>query len=441
MRSYATHLAKAHPALKGLIAIIGLWSLTQGALMTLEALLIKQGGRDEAVIGLVIGAFLFAGGIFSFPAAWLNRRLGRKPVMLTASVVLLLSIVTLVIAAGIPLFGPWLLLASSAIAGMAHTALSINVDPFIADYASRDEEREYLFPLTGAVRIGGFVVGAIVSGALAEGLIRFVGLSALTSYTGTLLAFSFSNVYAILLLARLPDVKGLPTPYVRGVFRRSLWELFRDRRIWVLAIYDLTVGIGSGFMIPFFPLYLKIRLLAGEAVIGLIRGVSTLTVALASLVTPPLTKRFGLVGTVALCQSMSVPFIFGIALPHQLWIVGTSFILRDSLMNMVHPVTSNFLMTTFPAHQRVNVASLQTALFPLGRSLGVVVGGWLIEEIGRAGYQTATLWGYTIEAFNYVAPFLATALLYPLGIAIFWLGFRRLDIRRPVREPVLESAG
>ncbi len=441
MKTYAIQLTRAHPALKGLIAIIGLWSLTQGALMTLEALLIKQGGRDEAVIGLVIGGFLFAGGVFSFPAAWLCRRLGRKPVMLAASVVLLVSIVTLVLAAGTPLFGPWLLIISSAVAGMAHTALSINVDPFIADYASREEERDYLFPLTNSVRIGGFVVGAMASGALAEGLIRFAGMGSLSSYTVSLLAFTATNLYAIYLLARLPDTKGTPSPYVRGVFRKNLGELFRDRRIWVLAVYDLTVGLGSGFMIPFFPLFLKIRLLAGETAIGFIRGLSTLVMGLSTLATPPLVRRLGLVGTVAFCQALSVPFIFGIALPHQLWIVGASFVLRDSLMNMVHPVTSNFLMTTFPEHQRINVVSFQTALFPLGRSLGVVVGGWLIEEIGRAGYETATLWGYTIEAFNYVAPFLATALLYPLGIAIFWLGFRHLDVRRPVRRPALGSAG
>ena len=326
--------------------------------------------------------------------------------------------------------------------GLGAGFFMVNAAPFMHDYSTH-ETQPWVFGGFAAVNTGMMFLGTVLGGAAADMVARSLSnwtpLSLVTEQT-------FAQAYSIVLittgvLASIGIALVLLIRDVRwGRRRESYWsnarELFRHRLTWAQFSFTLIIGLGSGLVVPFFPVFLRVMLNVPASVVGALQGAAMGSVAIGVLTTPWLISRFGRVATVTGSQMISLPFILGIAYGPFLvalgfgplvaiMFTGIVFIIRNALMNLVNPVNTQLLMDIYGERQRLNIVAINMMAFPLGRALGAQVGGNMMKHI------------------SYQSPYWVTLALYAGGIALYYFAYAKLERRfqKRVRAGENISAG
>jgi predicted MFS family arabinose efflux permease len=159
---------------------------------------------------------------------------------------------------------------------------------------------------------------------------------------------------------------------------------------------------------PFVPLFLRTHLGASVAQIGMIQGTTAIVMAAATLLTPLLARRLGLVGTVVATELASLPFLLVIPLASGLPVVAVAMWARSSLMNMSWPVYNQISVEGIPARDRPLIAGWTNVAWSVAWLAGSVIGGRLAETSYTTGY-------------------FITAGLYAVGAVTSWLLLRHLE--------------
>jgi len=192
--------------------------------------------------------------------------------------------------------------------------------------------------------------------------------------------------------------------------RKNAWRLYVDTiqgfRSWSrlarLAVPEALISFGAGLIIPFVPLFLKAHLGASVAQIGLITGAAGLIMAIATLSTPLLASRFGLVGTVVITELASLPFLVVIPLAGSLPAVALAMWARGALMNMSWPVYNQLGVEGVPSSDKPLVVGWMSVAWSLAWLGGSAVGGRL-------------------AATSYTAGYFVTVAVYALGAILSWV--------------------
>ena len=80
-----------------------------------------------------------------------------------------------------------------------------------------------------------------------------------------------------------------------------------------LSKYVLTgaiIAFGAGMVVPLMTAWFRLRYDVSDTVSGPILGISSILIGVATLASPPLAKRFGLVKTIVVIQAASTVFMF-----------------------------------------------------------------------------------------------------------------------------------
>lgn len=168
------------------------------------------------------------------------------------------------------------------------------------------------------------------------------------------------------------------------------------------------IGFGAGLVVPFFSIYLKFMLSIGDGVVGTIMAISQVGTILGGLIVSPLSRRFGSVKTVLVCQLLSIPFLLSISLPQGIIIITISFFFRSSLMNMASPIISTLSMEIVSESARTSMSSVVAMTNNLFRAIGIYVGGLMMYGI------------------SYNSPYYVTIVCYLIGTFIFYKTFNHL---------------
>ncbi|HVP20138.1 MAG TPA: MFS transporter [Spirochaetia bacterium] len=362
-------------------------------------LFVKSLNGSDAVIGLISAISPLAGILFSFPVGLLADRLGRKRLLVAASLVFVLAPPLYLVVHN----AFWLIPIrffhgiGTAILGPVASAMILSAYP--------DRKGEKLGLYSSATLVGR-TLAPLLGGAI-------ISLFNYRSVYGA--AFLLSVPVLVLSLALRPD-NGDPAA-VRKVgladFWKSLGEFMKNRRLLGTSLVEMATFFCYGVMETYLPIYLS-----GQGVpayqIGLVFSLQVVSIALTKPLFGFLADRvdrrvqilFGIVLTAA--------FIALIPLFHGALAVGLVAVLFGLAMSVSTVATSTYVAEV--AREESLGASLGalSAIMDIGQSSGPFIAGVII---------TATAIG---------AGFVASAGVSVLSALVFLV----LTFRTPVRKQV-----
>lgn len=177
-------------------------------------------------------------------------------------------------------------------------------------------------------------------------------------------------------------------------------------------IYNTIIGFGAGMVIPFFSVYLKFSLNIDNEKVGIIMGLSQVGLVIGGLLVPYISKVLGRENTVVICQLLSIPFLISIAFPQGIFVLGVSFLLRSTLMNLNQPLIQNISLETVKYENRALMSSIVSMSSNVTRALSMIIAGYLMERV------------------SYNFPYYITVVLYLIGTAVFYKSFK---VEKPLR--------
>ncbi|GAB7037978.1 MULTISPECIES: MFS transporter [Catenuloplanes] len=363
------------------LTLNGLRWLPVGLMIPVTVLLAQERGLSLAQIGLVTAAQGFVVLGLELPTGGLADTLGRRPVLLLAAVINLISLALLVGATSF-----WMFVLVFALQGVFRALDSGPLDSWYVD-AVLAEDPDARFE-TGLGRAGVVVGCAIGGGALlAGGLVAldpFPAVSALTAPMVAAVALQAVTVAAILLLLREPRTATADRPPVAASLRAvpaviadATRLLRRSRVLTALVAVELFWAFGMMTFEIFFPVRLA-QLVGSADTAGTIMGpagsVAWLASAAGAALVPLLVRRLGPARsgvTLQLGQALAVVAMGLFAGP-----AGAlgAYLVCYALHGAVNPVFKGLLHRQSDAGNRTTVASLASmAAQPAGAAGSIVL--------------------------------------------------------------------
>jgi hypothetical protein len=225
------------------------------------------------------------------------------------------------------------------------------------------------------------------------------------------------TAFAGLLCVRAARIEEITNSEVHSIVGGSYdWSLIAKALTPVLII-----ATGAGLTIPFINLFFARVHSMSTNTISLWNFVASLLVAFAALLVPKIKDGIGYKLAIPLTQSFAVISLILMAttewyteLPAAAAIAVSCYILRQPLMNMAGPMTSEVGMKYVGKKNQEMTSALTAAIWS---------GSWFIST--RFIFATLRDTGW-----NYVSIFLITAALYAVGILLYVLLIRSYNIRK-----------
>jgi MFS family permease len=376
--------------------------LTFSGYLLLLNLYLREQGSAESFIGMVLSAGAFGMMLTSIPAAYILRRIRLKPILLISTVVYGASI----------LFLTWspvsnLLVIISFIAGVAMTFYRVAAAPFFMRN-STPRERTYIFSLSFGVSLLASVLGSIAFGWMVTALSETAG-GLVQSYRWTFAVSVGLGFLAVIPFAMIraaaPTAEDKKTIFALSVLKKRFWLYMK------LFLPYFIVGTGAGLIIPFLNLYFRDRFGQPPDKIGLFFTAVHLTMLLGILAGPILARKIGMVRTLVTTELLSIPFMIVLAYTYSLPIAFVAFLVRGALMNLGHPIGSNFAMEMVDRSEHALVNALMMFAWTSSWMISTAIGGRLIEK-----------YGYTL-------PLMITVVLYIVSAILYYAFFRHSEKR------------
>jgi hypothetical protein len=184
---------------------------------------------------------------------------------------------------------------------------------------------------------------------------------------------------------------------------------------WIIIkalIPTLIIATGAGLTIPFISLFFDRVHHMQTGSFGLLSFVAACLVAYAAMMVPRVKAYIGFSWAIPGTQSLAVVALMALAstqyynhLPQAVWIAGFCYLLRQPLMNMAGPMTTELVMAYVGTANREITSALTSAIWS---------GSWVIS-----GFMVALMFSHNISFGNI---FLITAGMYAFGVMLYiWL--------------------
>ncbi len=380
-----------------LIITLGVNNLAFSYLMIVITAFLPEIGVPTETIGVVLGAEGLAMAALAIPLGILSDRKGRRWILILG------------MAGAAPFFfvvaltrEPILLILGGISAGILEGAYLATVNAMIADQTTA-ENRDSAFALS-------FVIGSISGGVgsalpLAIPWLSYaLGLGSVAVHVDLLLVF---GVVSVIIPAEVWWVlRGLREEPRPG----KPWRGASTSRLFRFSIYNGMIGLGAGFIIPLIPTWLYLRFGLPDTVSGPVLAVASLTIGLAAVFSPRLSKSLGPVRAIALTQGLSVVFMISLAFLGDATLALIVYVLRTALMNMSSPIADSFLMGIVDPEERGLASSINAIIWRVPNSVTTIAGGAILA------------------GGDYVLPFLLAGGLYFIGISLLYINFRKTKI-------------
>lgn len=393
---YATAIRAFTRNARLFLTALGIQSFGIGVLVTVFAIYVKSAGLSEAVVGDVEGSLALASAAVCLIAPPLIAVFGYRRLLVIAAV---LYGVARLGQAGAPEVA--VLLAFGAMYGTGDGLMQAAPVAFLAEN-STPFERSHLYTADLFVRVLCAMVGGLVGGLLPTLLTGW--LTEVDAYRITVAVAGVLLLSSALPLLMMREKLAHP----RHAFAHYL-ETVRGFRSWGhigrLMVPQVLVSLGAGLVIPFLSLYLKHQLGASIGQVGLIQGISQLSMGVAALAAPLLGRRLGFVKATALTEAASIPFLAVIPFLTSLPVAAVVFWLRSAFMNMSWPTWNQYVMEHVPGRERGIVAGSLSFCFSAG---------WLVGSASAGRLMT----------YSYTVPYAIATALYAAGALATWLMLR-----------------
>ncbi len=373
-------------------------------------------GFDEALLGNLVAVSSMAGLITVLPMGYLADLLGRKASLLIAGFGTVVTIAALVLWPS-----QWMLVAMTALSGVAGALAGVTMSPFLMEN-SGEQERTYLFSFGNGLQMVSSSVGNWIGGYLPTWVAMTLGASvsavSAEAYGGALVVVSGAAAIGLfpLLLLRTPKLGRAQ----RTVFAPITYAMKNPALLAKLISPMLITSIGAGLTMPFMNVFFRQQYGQPDNVIGTLFAWGSLAMGVGLLLAPPLADRIGKIRLVVITQGLSIPFLILLGFAPWFWLSTAAYFIRVALMNMSGPVYQTYVMEHVEPSARATVASLVSMSWNVGWFISPMVSGWLQVRYGFA------------------PPFIGTIILYTISVFLYWSFFWRATQAKaePVPAPL-----
>jgi len=390
----------------------GIWAVLFYLYLNLHAV-----GFHMNFIGNMFTVGAIATGLVALPAGLLCERIGPKKAILIGLGSNLISIAEIVV------LQPAGLLFASVTSNLVATLGSVSSAKFMAENCN-PEERTYLFSVQSTLSTIMAVVGSLVGGFMPDLFNAAMKLSIGTNgsavgYRLSLaigIALSFSVVIPVLFIKenrKCEQQEKTNHPNSRRI--RS------SRTMLKFMIPTALIGLGAGFVVPLVNPFFANRYGATPEQVGVISSLGNITLGVAILATPALSKRLTKAKFVAVCQYLSMPFIMLTSLSPNLTWAGGSYIVRTSLMNVSGPIGTTLQMDLVAPSERATISGLLTMSDSIPRSIAASASGALMT------------------GGDYFTPFLYMTITYFVATSLYLSFFKNAEKRVPAPQNIANA--
>lgn len=368
----------------------------------LQGIYIKELKIGEDFLGIIISLRTLITALASVPCAIFVNKYGKKKGIFACMLLM-------------PLFiafqgyseNKWQLLVLAIMQGAANSFLAVSEGPFIMENSS-EKIRLRLFSFTYADNVFSTMFGYFIFGDIPNIMQGSIGV--VNSLRYSIILCGIIGIISCIFILMIKE-KRTTLSVSKQNYLKDLLHVLGGKYSVKLLMYNSIIGFGAGLVVPYFNVYLKYKLNIGTGLIGIIMALAQGAMGLGSLITPYMSKKFGRINTVIICQVISIPFLLFIAIPPSLVIVSISLFLRNALMNMSGPITNTMSMELVETSERSIFASANNIAGNVSRALSAVVAGFIMKNFAN-GYEL---------------PYFITAILYIIGTIYFHKCFCSLN--------------
>ncbi len=299
---------------------------------------------------------------------------------------------------------PLLLIAAAIVEGISEGAILASSNALLAEKV-KDEQRTSVFSLYGfaqsiAFGLGSFAVSAVL-------VFELFGFTNRESHILVYIIIGILSLFSTLIMIKVKESTNLKK------IKKGISDLMPGKSKKLLFKYVLTgaiIAFGAGLVVPLMTLWFNLQYGISDAISAPILAISSILIGLATLYSPLLTKRLGLIKAIVITQIASTVFMFATPFSPNFAVAGFVYSMRALLMNMGSPLSQSMIMGLVPEDERGTASGISGALWRLPNALSTWIGAWLMGI------------GLLFE------PFFIAGLFYIISIMLFWFFFRRLKI-------------
>jgi MFS family permease len=356
-------------------------------------------GLSYEFMGLVVTVMGISTFAASIPLGIAADRYGRKKMLIIGNV-----LASIIIASFVLTTDPAFLLAAAIIEGISEAALSASNGALLAEKAE-GLQRNSVFSLFAFAQSIAYGLGSIVIPGVV--VFEFLGYSNKTSHA---LLYGIVAVFSLLstvLLIKVKDNSHLRKPE-RKLTTQTKTMRKESRKI--LTKYVLTsaiIAFGAGMVVPLMTAWFNLQYGISDAISGPILGLTSIVIGVATLASPFIAKKIGLVKAIVVTQAASTVFMFATPLSASYLVASSVYTMRAFLMNMASPLSQSMIMGLVSEDQRGAASGINAALWRLPNALSTFIGAYLMA----AGFLAL--------------PFYIASLFYSASIVLFWRFFQK----------------
>lgn len=338
-----------------MLADVFLQLINSAFTMLLNYLMLDYGFKDFEIASMIGNRYLTVL-LCSVPLALLAKGKRLKPFMLAGAISS--PIVALLLIFGIHTRNTELIRILMSLWGITFSLLQILVMPYILLNGDKEHETESIALFFSAGNFTTIVVG-VFSFVLPL-------ISEIFNTEVLLIIYSLSGLLGIYYVNKLPEEENLGTRIpITSVHSDYDWHLILQA-----VIPTFIIALGAGFTIPVINLFFHDVHGMEAPAFSLMNSITFTLVAISALAIPEIKRKFGYQVAITLMQSLAVILLFVMATTEWyshtaigLAIAVVTFTLRQPLMNMAGPMTSELTMNYVGERNREMISAINASIW------------------------------------------------------------------------------
>ena len=399
MFSFISDYKKLEPQVMNVIIAEFFIQLVNATFMNILPLYMNREGFSDEDIALYI-TFRFLG-VFALALPFGKLIKGKRlaPLFYLSSV--FVPLFGLVIIFAIALKIKWLILISLLLWGASFTFMQIPVAPFILRNSSRENQTAGISLSYSTWSFAGILSGGVI--AILDGINptlfnekAILIIFSIMGFGG--LYFLFKTKFIEKMDEPIKALPGLPPPPTN-------WKL-----IFKGLIPTLIIATGAGLTIPFISLFFDKVHHLDKGGFSVISSIAAVLVAYGAMLVPKVKRFIGYKIAIPTTQSLAVISLVALATTQYysqytiaLYIAIACYLLRQPLMNMAGPMTTEVILNYVGKNNREITSALTAAIWS---------GSWVIS-----GFMVKIMFG---KGYEFVNIFLITSALYAFGVVMYY---------------------
>ena len=358
----------------------------------------RQGFSDEEIALYITFRFL---GVFvlALPFGKLIKGKPLAPLFYISS--FFVPFFGLAIVFAIALKIKWLIFTSLLLWGASFTFMQIPVSPFILRNSSKENQTAGISLSYSTWSFAGILSGVVIA-------VLDVINPVLFNEKAILIIFSvmgFGGLY-FLLKTRFNEKMDEPAKFIPGIpSQKTNWSLIIKG-----LIPTLIIATGAGLTIPFISLFFDKVHHLDKGGFSVISSIAAVLVAYGAMMVPKVKQYIGYKIAIPTTQSLAVISLVALATTQfysqytiALYIAIACYLLRQPLMNMAGPMTTEVVLNYVGKNNREITSALTSAIWS---------GSWVLS-----GFMVKVMFG---RGYEFVNIFLITSALYAFGIIMYY---------------------